>query len=97
MVLDHYTVLHFDICFIAWRARVYPPCCCYIKMSSACSKHRVAWAVGVSRAHALATKMMCWALARVSFRAAKIVSCNNKKMFMVYDRIYFNCSTLLVI
>jgi hypothetical protein len=36
--------------------------------------------VSVPRAaHALATKMMFWAVARVSFRAAKIVSCNNKK------------------
>jgi hypothetical protein len=38
--------------------------------------------------------MMFWALARVSFRAAKIVSCNNKKYFMVYDQNYHNCSTL---
>jgi hypothetical protein len=29
--------------------------------------------------HISATKMMFWALARVSFRAAKIVSCNKKK------------------
>jgi hypothetical protein len=37
---------------------------------------------------------MFWALARVSFRAAKIVSCNNKKKIMVYNQNYFNCSTL---
>jgi hypothetical protein len=36
-------------------------------------------------------KMMFWALARVSFSAAKIVSCNNKK----YLHNYYNCSTLL--
>jgi hypothetical protein len=45
----------------------------------------MAWAVGrspagqivsVPRAHALATKMMFWTLARVSFRAVKNVSCN---------------------
>jgi hypothetical protein len=28
---------------------------------------------------------------RVSFRAAKIVSCNKKKKFMVYDQNYHNC------
>jgi hypothetical protein len=38
---------------------------------------------------------MYWALARVSFRAAKIVSCNKKKKFMVYDQKYHNCSTLV--
>jgi hypothetical protein len=38
---------------------------------------------------------MFWALARVSFRAAKIVSCNKKKKFMVYDQNYHNCSTLV--
>jgi hypothetical protein len=38
---------------------------------------------------------MFWALARVSFRAAKIVSCNKKKNFMVYDQNYHNCSTLV--
>jgi hypothetical protein len=61
-------------------------------MSSAWSKHglgvlQLAGArdspagqiVSVPRAHALATKMMFWFLARVSFRAAKIVSCNKKK------------------
>jgi hypothetical protein len=37
---------------------------------------------------------MFWALARVSFRAGKIVSCNKKKNFMVYDQNYHNCSTL---
>jgi hypothetical protein len=54
-------------------------------MSSACSKQ---WPVGqiVSVPHALATKIMFWAVAPVSFRAAKIVSCNNKKNFMVYDQ-----------
>jgi hypothetical protein len=31
--------------------------------------------------HISATKMMFWTLARVCFRAAKIVSCNNKKKF----------------
>jgi hypothetical protein len=30
--------------------------------------------------HISATKMMFWALARISFRAAKIVSCNKKKI-----------------
>jgi hypothetical protein len=35
--------------------------------------------VSVPRAQALATKMMFWAWARVSFRATKIVSCNNIK------------------
>jgi hypothetical protein len=45
-------------------------------------------------AHVLATKMMFWALARVSFRAAKIVSCNKNIFFMVYHGNYFNCSTL---
>jgi hypothetical protein len=39
---------------------------------------------------------MFWALARVSFRAAKIVSCNKKKNFMVFDQNYHNCSTLVV-
>jgi hypothetical protein len=43
--------------------------------------------------HISATKMMFWALARVSFRAAKIVSCNKKKKIMVYDQNYHNCST----
>jgi hypothetical protein len=40
-----------------------------------------AWPAGqiVSVPHALATKMMFWAVAQVSFRAAKIVSCNNRK------------------
>jgi hypothetical protein len=33
----------------------------------------------LSFSHISATKMMFWALARVSFRAAKIVSCNKKK------------------
>jgi hypothetical protein len=33
-------------------------------------------------------------LARVSLRAAKIVSCNKKKKIMVYDQNYHNCSTL---
>jgi hypothetical protein len=42
-----------------------------------------------------ATKIMFWTLARVSYRAVKIVSCNNKKKFMVYDGNYFNCSTLV--
>jgi hypothetical protein len=37
---------------------------------------------------------MFWALARVSFRAAKIVSCNKNFFFMVYDQNYHNCSTL---
>jgi hypothetical protein len=37
---------------------------------------------------------MFWALARVSFRAAKIVSCNKIFFFMVYDQNYHNCSTL---
>jgi hypothetical protein len=51
----------------------------------------MAWAVGrspanqivsVPLAHALATKkIMFWALARVSFRAAKIVSCNKNIFF----------------
>jgi hypothetical protein len=40
---------------------------------------------------------MFWALARVSFRAAKIISCNKKKKFMVYLRHYFNCSTLYAV
>jgi hypothetical protein len=44
--------------------------------------------------HISATKMMFWALARVSFRAAKIVSCNKNFFFMVYDQNYHNCSTL---
>jgi hypothetical protein len=47
----------------------------------------MAWALGRSPANqivsvplALATKQnMFWALARVSFRAAKIVSCNKKR------------------
>jgi hypothetical protein len=38
---------------------------------------------------------MFWALARVRFRAATIVSCNNKNIFMVYLQNYFNCSTLV--
>jgi hypothetical protein len=38
--------------------------------------------------------MMFWTLAGVTFSAAKIVSCNKKKNFMVYLRHYFNCSTL---
>jgi hypothetical protein len=37
---------------------------------------------------------MFWALARVSFRAAKIVSCNKNFFFIVYDQNYHNCSTL---
>jgi hypothetical protein len=37
---------------------------------------------------------MFWALARVSIRAAKIVSCNKNFFFMVYDQNYHNCSTL---
>jgi hypothetical protein len=37
------------------------------------------------------------AFARVSFRAAKIVSCNKKKKIMVYDQNYHNCSTLVLI
>jgi hypothetical protein len=37
---------------------------------------------------------MFWALARVSFRAAKIVSCNKNIFLMVYDQNYHNCSTL---
>jgi hypothetical protein len=58
-------------------------------MSSACSKHGLGSGrspanqiVSVPLAHALATKqMMFWALARVSFRAAKIVSCNKNIFF----------------
>jgi hypothetical protein len=34
--------------------------------------------------------MMFWALARLSFSAAKIVSCNNKNNVMVYLQNYFN-------
>jgi hypothetical protein len=50
----------------------------------------MAWAVGrspagqivsVPRAHAVATKMMFWTLARVSFRAVKIASCNKEIFF----------------
>jgi hypothetical protein len=37
---------------------------------------------------------MFWALARASFRAAKIVSCNKNFFFMVYDQNYHNCSSL---
>jgi hypothetical protein len=37
--------------------------------------------IGNTSAHALATKMMFWTLARVSFRAVKIVSCNKEKKF----------------
>jgi hypothetical protein len=48
-----------------------------------------------ARTRTLVTKMMFWALAGVTFSAAKIVSCNKKrKKFMVYLRNYFNCSTL---
>jgi hypothetical protein len=47
-----------------------------------------------ARARTLVTKMMFWALAGVTFSAAKIVSCNKKKNFIVYLRHYFNCSTL---
>jgi hypothetical protein len=39
---------------------------------------------------------MFWALARVSFKAAKIVSCNKNIFFMVYDQNYHNCSTLVL-
>jgi hypothetical protein len=39
---------------------------------------------------------MFWALARASFRAAKIVSCNKKFFFLVYDQNYHNCSSLRV-
>jgi hypothetical protein len=39
--------------------------------------------------------MMFWALARVSFRAAKIVSCNKNFFFMVYLRNYFNCPYII--
>jgi hypothetical protein len=49
--------------------------------------------LNVTKVQTLA-KMMLWALARVSFCAAKIVSSNNKKKFMVYLQNYFNCSTL---
>jgi hypothetical protein len=34
-----------------------------------------------ARARTLVTKMMFWALAGVTFSAAKIVSCNKKKKF----------------
>jgi hypothetical protein len=44
--------------------------------------------------HISATKIMFWALARVRFRAAKIVSCNRNFFFMVYDQNYHNYSTL---
>jgi hypothetical protein len=47
--------------------------------------------------HISATKMMFWALARVSFRAAKIVSCNKNFFFMVYDQNYHNCSSLVLL
>jgi hypothetical protein len=48
-----------------------------------------------ARARTLVTKMMFWALAGVTFSAAKIVSCNKNFFFMVYLRHYFNCSTLV--
>jgi hypothetical protein len=47
-----------------------------------------------ARARTLGTKIMFWALAGVTFSAAKIVSCNKIFFFMVYLRHYFNCSTL---
>jgi hypothetical protein len=39
---------------------------------------------------ALATKIMFWALARVIFSTAKIISWSNKKNFLVYPQNYFN-------
>jgi hypothetical protein len=52
--------------------------------SSACLKacrHTYHHAAPDILAHVLATKMMFWTLARISFRSAKIVSCNKNIFF----------------
>jgi hypothetical protein len=47
-----------------------------------------------ARARTLVTKMMFWALAGVTFSAAKIVSCNNNWFFHGLPSTLLNCSTL---